>query len=335
MPRRPSLDPVLDVVRNRWKVDIPPSLAKSGKRGRAYFKTRKEARKYIDDLQGDTPAASISPSLAMEADKARSLLDELDVDLVQVAREYVEARALLADTGGSIVEAARSYRATWTDRNTSNLFGPAVATYLESRTDLRDQTLKSYRYTLEKTFSPLHDQTLADITTSDLEAILANKGATAAQMHRRNLGVFWRWASKPPRNWSKLEVMQAIETPRVSSDADIHMLKPVDVKALLAAAEVEGSAAAAAYAIAIFGGVRMAELERLTWANVLQDHIEIGKEVAKKHSRRWCQYVQVSGAGWIPTATARRIPPQSYRRTGPTYQRRFDAAPVGQWRHGC
>jgi integrase len=30
----------------------------------------------------------------------------------------------------------------------------------------------------------------------------------------------------------------------------------------------------------------MAELERLTWANVHREHIEIGRDVAKKHSRR-------------------------------------------------
>jgi integrase len=116
--------------------------------------------------------------------------------------------------------------------------------------------------------------------------ILANKGATAARMHRRSLGVFWRWAAKPPRSWADLDVMQAVETPRTSSDADITIFSPAEVRALLAAAEAEGPAAAVAFAIAIFGGVRMAELERLTWRHVKDDHIEIGRDIAKKHTRR-------------------------------------------------
>jgi integrase len=58
------------------------------------------------------------------------------------------------------------------------------------------------------------------------------------------------------------------------------------VKAILHAAEAEGPAAAVSYAIAIFGGVRMAELGRLKWAAITEDHIEIGRDIAKKHSRR-------------------------------------------------
>ena len=74
---------------------------------------------------------------------------------------------------------------------------------------------------------------ISDITTADLGGILSTKGPTAARMHYRNLGVFWRWAAKPPRSWATLEVMQATETPRVSSDADIRILNPAEVKALL------------------------------------------------------------------------------------------------------
>jgi integrase len=80
--------------------------------------------------------------------------------------------------------------------------------------------------------------------------------------------------------------LEALEVERTSNDADIQILNPGDMEALLRAAESEGAAAAVAYAIATFGGVRMAELQRLTWANVHKDHIKIGREVAKKHSRR-------------------------------------------------
>lgn len=83
-----------------------------------------------------------------------------------------------------------------------------------------------------------------------------------------------------------MATVDALEAVRQSNDADIAILNAGDVKALLRAAEAEGPAAAAAYAIAIFGGVRMAELGRLTWGDVGTDSIEIGKAIAKKHSRR-------------------------------------------------
>jgi integrase len=127
---------------------------------------------------------------------------------------------------------------------------------------------------------------MAAITTTDLEKILKGNGPTARAMHLRNIRTFWKWAASPVRSWATMATVDAMEASRVSSDADIEILKPDDVKALLEAAELEGVGAAAAYAIAVFGGVRMAELGKLTWGDVGEDHIEIGRSIAKKHSRR-------------------------------------------------
>jgi integrase len=164
--------------------------------------------------------------------------------------------------------------------------GEAVALYLASREDLRDSTQNSYKYTLEKAFAALHMDQLADIQTADLEAVLSGKAPTSRKMHTRNLRAFWRWASNPPRQWAVMATVDALEAIRQSNDADIAILSPGDVKALLHAAESESTAAAAAYALAIFGGIRMAELAKLTWGSVGEENIEIGKTIAKKHSRR-------------------------------------------------
>ena len=127
---------------------------------------------------------------------------------------------------------------------------------------------------------------MADIRSAELEEILKDKGAAARAMHLRNIRTFWKWAGSPVRSWATMATVDALEASRVSNDADIEILRPDDVKALLEAAELEGPAAAVAYAIAVFGGVRMAELEKLTWGDVGDEHIEIGKAIAKKHSRR-------------------------------------------------
>jgi integrase len=127
---------------------------------------------------------------------------------------------------------------------------------------------------------------LADITTADLESILDGRGATARAMHRRNLRTFWKWASIAPRSWATMAAVDALEAVRQSNDADIEILKPDDVQALLRAAEAESPSTAAAYAIAIFGGIRMAELSKLKWGDVGTENIEIARHVAKKHSRR-------------------------------------------------
>lgn len=268
MPRTPSFK--VKETSKGWLFHVPASISDTGKLQRRYFPTRdaavKEAKKIRGEYRANGEQASVLPP--------------------RVADDAVAALRLLEGTGANLLAAAQAFREAWDARNASALFGEAVAQYLDSRADLRESTLKSYRYTLERTFLPLHDRTLADITTADFAAILEGKGATAARMHRANVSGFWRWASKPPRSWCKFDCVQALEIRRASKDADIQILKPAEVRALLAAAEVEGHAAAVAYAIAVFGGVRMAELERLTWGAVSDDHIEIGRDIAKKHSRR-------------------------------------------------
>lgn len=266
MPRKPSFS--FKKTTDGWKVEIPSSVSPSGKRERAYFKTRDKARDYAEELSAKHKEhganhIALKPSLAEAA---------------------LKAEAILAPTGAGLIEAARAFRNNWDARNSSRALNEAITEYLASRADLRDSTLKSYKYSLEQVLAPLHERMMADIKSSELEEILKNKGATSRAMHLRNIRTFWRWAGSPIRSWATMATVDSLEAARVNNDADIEILKPADVKALLEAAEVEG--AAAAYAIAVFGGVRMAELERLTWGDVDDEHIEIGKAIAKKHSRR-------------------------------------------------
>ena len=281
-----KLEPIFHEKRNRWMLDIPATKADSGKRTKMSFKTRDEARDHAAALaKKGEPAAAIPAALAMEADKARTIIAPWNLDLVQAAREIAAALGAI-DGAGSLLDAAKAYRATHDARTASKPLGEAVTLYLTSREDLRDSTQRSYKYTLKKCLAPLHDETMADIETADLEAILAPKAPTARAMHKRNIRVFWKWASTVPHQWGTMATVDALESVRQSNDADIAILDADGVKALLRAAEAEGPAAAAAYAIAIFGGVRMAELGRLTWGDVGTDSIEIGKAIAKKHSRR-------------------------------------------------
>lgn len=268
MPRKPSFS--FRNTASGWKVEIPSTLSTSGSRERAFFKTRDQAREFAQELEAKyrahgVSAMAIKPSLAEAA---------------------VLAEAILAPTGASLVEAASAYKALWDARNSSQTFHEAARQYLDSRSDLRQATLGSYRYTLESVLEELHPRSLADITAAEIDNILSGKAATSSRMHMANLKAFWRWAAKPPRHWCKKDLLDDLEIRRNNTDADIGILNPDSVRALLKAAEEESHAAAAAYAIAIFGGVRMAELGKLTWRDVKNDHIEIGPAVAKKHARR-------------------------------------------------
>ncbi len=266
MPKAPKFQ-VKNTPRG-WLLHVPASISDTGKLQRRYFKTKEaallEATTFRKDYRAHGEQSTALPP--------------------RIADQALSAVKLLQGTGGNLVDAARAYRKTWEAKKSSQPFGKAVETYLAARDDLRKITLESYKYTLEKVAKPLNDKILAELKTSDFEKLLNNKGATSVRMHRSNLRAFWRWAAKAPREWCDTAVIEALEVARSSDDSDIQILTPDEVEALLRAAEAEG--AAAAYAIAIFGGVRMAELGRLTWGNVHKDYIEIGRDIAKKHSRR-------------------------------------------------
>jgi integrase len=287
MRKKRTIEPIFDESRNRWKVDVPASASDTGKRFRAWFETRQDARDFIGETDTES-AVTIPPALAMDADTARQRLQAagLDMTLAELVAEHVAALKIL-DGCGTLAAAAAAFRSAHDMRTASKPMGDAVTEFMDmKRETLRDATAKSYAYTLERTLLPLHDQNLADITPEALAGILGHRKPTARAMHLRTLRVFWAWASKAPRGWASMETVDALEYQRESPDGDIEILKPAEVKALLQAAETEGHAAAVAYALAVFGGIRMAELERLTWSAVGEDDIEIGRDVAKKHSRR-------------------------------------------------
>ncbi|MCW1886199.1 hypothetical protein OKA04_15785 [Luteolibacter flavescens] len=269
MPRTPSFK-VRDTPKG-WLLHIPASLSDTGKLQRRYFSTRDlataEAKKVRNDYRAHGEQASVLPP--------------------RVADDAVAALRVLEPTGATLLEAARSYLKMWAARNSSQLLGDAVIAFTTAKAEtIREETAKSYAYTLERTMSSLHESVLADVTTEDLASILSEKKPTARAMHIRNLRVFWRWACKEPRQWATMAPVDALEFRKEAGEADIISLSAAEVKALLKAAEEFRPEAAIAFAVSIFGGVRSKELTRLTWASVLEDHIEIGRSVAKKHARR-------------------------------------------------
>lgn len=303
MPRKSISKPKFIESRNRWKADVPASISNTGKRIRAYFETRELARAYIEKLipgEGADSSAVIPPALAMEADKARQILDRWKLDLVQAARIVSGAQEILDGTSATIEKACKFFANHHAKKTASCPFGDAVATYMDARIDLKESTLKSYSYTLEKVLSPLNPMILATITVSELDGILKDIAPTSRAVHLRNLKAFWRWASKGPRRWADYEVVTELEPARTSNDADISILNSEECESLLRAAEKESHGAAAAFAIALFAGVRMGELERLTWGDVKEDHIEIGKAISKKNARRFIPFSEPLES-WLAT----------------------------------
>jgi len=96
-----------------WKVEIPERLSPTGKRQRAFFSTRDEAKLYAAQLREDheeqgTEVCTIKPSLADEAVRAVAWLEPYGVSLIEAACMVVDAKKTeLASS--SIEDALRAF----------------------------------------------------------------------------------------------------------------------------------------------------------------------------------------------------------------------------------
>ena len=287
MRKKRQIEPIFDESRKRWKLDVPASASDTGKRFRAWFESRQAARDFIGESTTEA-AATIPPSLAMDADTARQRIEAagLDMTLAEIVAAYIQAKDAL-NGSGTLLEAAEAFSKTHTARTSSKPLGEAVTAFLAFKEGtLRDATRKSYVYTLQSVMAPLDARNLAGITVDDLVGILGEKKPTARAMHVRNLRVFWAWASKEPRTWASMATVNALEFRKDAGEGEIEIFRPEEVKALLKAAEGYSLNAAVSFALSIFAGVRQAELEKLTWADIHDDHVEIGASIAKKGKRR-------------------------------------------------
>jgi len=254
-----------------WCVNTPATLSASGKRERAYFDTRDEAKAHAAELRAKflehgSLASVIPPALAEQA---------------------VAAAALLEPWGGSLIDAARLYVENRKRNAASCIISEAVTAWLKSCAGLRARTLKSYKQTGERLKAGLAARTLTKITAKQLAAALGIEGASGASaaVHYRNGRAFWRWAAG--KGWCQAEVFDGLDAPRVATDGEIQILDPQAVESLMRAAEKNAPEVVAHFALLAFAGLRPEELSRIKAEHVSATGIDLPATTTKKGRRRF------------------------------------------------
>jgi integrase len=252
-------------------VNTPATISATGRRERAYFETRDEAKAHAAELRAKflehgSLAAAIAPALAEQA---------------------VAAAALLEPWGGSLLDAARLYVESRKRDTASATMATATAAWLKTCVGLRERTLKSYRQTVARLTATLAPFKLATLTPKQLAAALGIEGASGASaaVHYRNARAFWRWAAG--KGWCTVETFAALDAPRVARDGEIEILEPAAVAALMRAAEKHAPEAVAHFALLAFAGLRPEELARIQPKHVSPAGIDLPASTTKKGRRRF------------------------------------------------
>jgi integrase len=262
-----------------WQV-VSPKLG--GGRHRRTFKDRIEAQTYFDlaktQLQNfGTAAMSISDGLRHEAIRCAEKLRPFGKTLTDATTALVAQLELIA-TSQMVTHCVNELLAAGETDKLSVRY-------------LRD--LKSRLGQFVERFGTRH---IASITTAEIDDWLRTLtvGAVARNTTRRRLVKLFKFAKS--RGWCQaIPAAEAVRVREIASEVGI--LTPTELRGLLQLASQE---TLPYWAIGAFAGLRSAELERLTWAdiNLRRGWIKVGAKQSKTASKRLVD-IQPNLAEWL------------------------------------
>jgi integrase len=261
-------------TRRGWKVEIPASFSSNGERSRTFFKTRDEAKDAAARFRAQqenhgNAAALIRPALAEDALRAEILLEPYGISILEAARRVANMEE--AARQSALVEAA------------FELFLSAK----EGRSDSQEQAYSQLKAGMKEDFS---GRPLSTISGAELLAHVEERTGTPSSFNRRaeTLKTFWRWCSRAPRAWCDSKIIEVLEF-KETIKGHTEVLSSGDCIKLMTAAEDHYPDCVPPFAIALFTGMRKAELARLEVCDVREDGIEVPALSAKTKRRRFIQ----------------------------------------------
>jgi integrase len=257
-----------------WKVELPASISPSRERERVYHKTRDAAKEYALKLKTDyeshgSNATAIRPSLAEDAVKAAEILEPYGI---------------------SLTEAAKRIQAIEEELAASSVLEKAIEEFRRQKEAMSESQVNAYGYMATDLITDFSGRKLASITGAELLThVDAHTGGPASYNHRiRLLKAFWRWCAKLPRGWCDIRTTEVLEKKETAA-RPVEILTAVEARKLLSTAEQHYPDCVPAYALAMFTGLRQAELERLAPEDISDEGIRLPAISTKTGRRRFIQ----------------------------------------------
>jgi integrase len=265
---------------------------------------RAEAARMVARLNcGDVEGAAMTGAERRDLQRATALVAPHKVDVPTAAAIFAEAAALIGHE--NLVAAAKAYARRAPVARTPLPVGQAVVELLEAKTarGRSARTLGDLRSRLGRFAVDHPGRHLAEFTTAGLQCWLDQltgaEGAPLSALSRRNFAVaigglfeFHRRRGVLPDNPGKdLERESKMRT------GEIEFWTPLEAGTILAAVSRE---ALPALVLAMFAGLRSAEVCRLSWrdVNLTAGHVVISGAEAKTGSRRLAP-IPANAAEWL------------------------------------
>ena len=274
-----------------WAVCYPePGADGSSKLGRRYFRSRMEAEAFCVQKRSELFSLGV---------EANNLTDD-------IKRQVLSCLQMLQPTGRSLTEAVswfvKQHKAAEDSVTvklaTQSLIHRATA---DGQSQRHVQGISSVMSIFGRTYG---DKLVAEIKGDDIQAWLdayrtkdgRPLSSVSFNSYRRYLGLFFAFCVR--RGWVRTNPSAQVTVRKVMSKAP-RLLSPQDLRAILAGTPSELKPAVA---IQAFCGLRVAEMARLRWSDVLINpeggYIQVGADNAKT-SRRRLTPIPAQMVSWI------------------------------------
>ena len=272
-----------------WKV-ISPKLG--GGSNRRFFK---------DETEADTHLELQQIQLANFGTAALSISEKLRVEAIS-CEEKLKAQ------GATLSQATDFYLAHLESTVKSVSVADAVAAVLKVKegAGMSDLYLRDLKWRLGRLSQAFPDKRLAEISTDDIQGFLdgLGVGAVTRNTFRRDIRTLWGYAAK--RNWARMEVAANTEAAKaIQKKPDI--FTPHQVASLLFADQDDDLLAF--HAIGLFAGLRVSEINRLSWDDVdlTGGFIHVSAANSKTRTRRLVP-IQENLKAWLEPITKTKGP---------------------------
>ena len=282
-----------------WRLNIPAKFSETGRRERHFFATKEKALAAAATLKEQREVfgintVAIAPSVAEQATAALRLLEPLGIGLLDAVARFVEME---------------------TANRASVRVCDAIAAFRKAGTEWSASQATAYRLRGEKLVEAFPDRLISTITGEELREHLEETtgGPGAFNQSLRLVRAVWRWCAKPPRKWCTTEAVDHLDAKQTTS-GEIGVLSPAQASAVMTAAETHFPEAVPGFAIALFTGMRQAEIDRLQPSDITSEGITVPAVSAKTGRRRFIQMPEPLAAWLKRYPIGESVTPPDWRR---------------------
>ncbi len=275
-------------------IDKPPYAFAVVKRQKG--QTKRQTEYFVEKGEALTKAQAWAVEAGNVGAQAASTLTN------SLKRDVMNWRQELEAYGKGIGDAVAFYldhlRATRTSKPVSEVVAELLT--LKEKKGKRERYQRDVSMKLGRFCQTFGERMIAELDAPEIEHWLdsLNVGAVSWNNERRYLNLLWNFAIS--KSWATANVIAKIDCVDVEETSP-EILTIQQTRALLNAAD---DAMLAYYAIALFGGVRDAEIKRLDWrsVNLLTGYVTIESDVSKTKRKRLVPITPNMKAWLLPVA---------------------------------